>query len=244
MINFTELKRIFLFVLIGSLIISASVAIIIVLTGTMNEITAKVLWTLGTVAIHSLAILAVTWDEKHQSEWERLAFFANVLFLLIGASFITSTLAIWEIFPGETMRHLYQSYFVLGLAALHGNALHKVLKRKRYIDNIIYANYIFIGIVVIMLQPFIFTNYNRTGVLGKMFPRVLAASGIVDGTLSVLVTIFYKLYLQQHPEEKDALIITGREEKGGIIGSFVRIIAYTLLGIIILALLILILSRI
>jgi len=211
MINFTKFKKFFLFTLIGSLIISTLVAVVTVLIGEFNEVSSKVLFTLGMVIVHSLISLGFIWDNDRQNTFERLSFFINVLFLLIVISFITSILGIWKIIPAETVGDLYQTYFVLGFASLHGNMLSKVLKKENYMDMIVYANYAFIAIVVLMLMPVIFID-DASEVLGDMFFRFLGAAGIIDGTLSVLTIIFYKLYMHKHPEEQNAL--AGGMQKG------------------------------
>jgi hypothetical protein len=65
-------------------------------------------------------------------------------------------------------------------------------------DIIIYVNYISMALVVLMLQPVIYLN-DVTQVFGESFLRILAAIGIVDGTLSILTIIFYRLYMNKHP---------------------------------------------
>ena len=213
MINFAEFKKFFLFNLIGSLVISALVAVVTVLIGEFNEVSARVLFTLEMVVVHSLISLVFIWNNDHQNAFEKLPFFVNVSFLLIVVSFITSIFGIWKIIPGETVWELYQAYFVLGFASLHGNILFKALKKENYMDVIIYANYVFIVIVVLMLMPTIFID-NALKILGEMFFRFLGAAGIIDGTLTVLTFIFYKLYMHKHPEEQSALAGEIQEGEG------------------------------
>jgi hypothetical protein len=237
MINFAEFKKFFLFNLIGSLVISALVAVVTVLIGDFNEITARVLFTLGMVIIHSLISLVFIWDNDRQNTFERLAFFINVLFLLIVVSFITSIFGIWKIIPAETVWNLYQTYFVLGFASLHGDILSKALKKENYMDIIIYINYVFMAIVILMLQPVIFID-NASKVLGEMFFRILGAVGIIDGTLSVLTIIFYKLYMHKHPEEQNALATgmqSGKTQKKGLSIWVWILISYLAIQIIFLA---------
>lgn len=199
MIHFTEFKKFFFFNLIGSLVISALVAVVTVLIGEFNEITGRVLLTLLMVIVHSLISLLFIWDDERKNTFERLAFFINTLFTLIAVSFFTSIFGIWEMIPLETVWHLYQTYFVISFASLHGDILSKTLHKEKYIDIIVYVNYFFMGIVVMMLQPLIYID-NAIEILGEMFFRVLGAVGIVDGTLSILTIIFYKLYIHKHPK--------------------------------------------
>lgn len=204
MLNLTEFKKIFLFSLIGSLIISALIAVVTVLIGEFNEIFGRVLLTLLMVIMHSLVSLAFIWNDEKQNTFEKLGFFTNVLFILIVISFFTSIFGIWKIIPEEAVWRLYQTYFIIGFASLHGDILSKALHKKEYIDIIVYANYVFIAIVVLMLQPVIYIS-NATKVLGEMFFRSLAAASIIDGTLSILTIIFYKLHTHKHPEIQDSL---------------------------------------
>ena len=197
--NFARLKKLFVYGLIGSLIVSALVAVFIVLFGEFNEITNKVFLTLLMVVIHLLIGLIFVWNEQSQETFNRLKFFTNILFVLIVISFLTSIFGTWDAFPGDLVARLYQSYFVFGFASLYGNVLSKALYKEKYINMIVYANYIFLLIIVFMFMPVIFIN-NARDVLSNMFFRVFGAAGIIDGTLSILTIIFYKLYMHKHPE--------------------------------------------
>lgn len=198
MVDFAELKKFFLFNLIGSLIICALVAVITVLVGVFNEITSRVLFTLAMVVLHSLVSLAFIWDDERQKTFERLSFFINVIFVLIVLSFLTSIFGIWKIIPGDIVGHMYMTYALLAFASLHGDILSKALSKENYLDLIIYLNYVFMAIVVLMFLPIIYLT-NPSFVLGEAYFRVLGAAGIIDGTLSVLTIIFYKLYINSHP---------------------------------------------
>ncbi|MDP3881304.1 MAG: hypothetical protein Q8Q31_00300 [Nanoarchaeota archaeon] len=204
MISLAEFKKFFLFNLIGSLIICALVAVVTVLIGVFNDVTVKVLFTLLMVVIHSLVCLAFIWDNERQDTFNRLAFFINVLFFLIVLSFLTSIFGIWDIISSQLVGDLYQTYFVIGFAALHGDILSKALRKEDYLDMIVYLNYLFMAIVVLMLLPIIYLN-NATQILGEFYFRVLAAAGIIDGTLSILTIIFYKIYAHKHPKAENLL---------------------------------------
>lgn len=233
MVNFAEFKRFFLFNLIGSLVISALVAVVTVLVGEFNELSAKVLLTLGMVITHSLVSLFFIWDNDRQNTFERLSFFINVLFLFIVVSFVTSIFGIWEIIPGESVWNLYQTYFVLAFASLHADILSKALNKEHYMDVIIYVNYAFMAIVVVMLMPVIFIS-NAGEVLGEVFFRILGAAGIIDGTLSVLTIIFYKMYMNKHPEEQHALASKdGDQQKKGLSIWVWLLIAFLLIQVVI-----------
>lgn len=215
MINFSELKKFFLFALIGSLVVSALVAVVTVLIGAFNEITTKVLWTLAMVVIHSLISLSFIWDDKRQNTFERLAFFINILFILIVVSFVTSLFSIWKLISSTLVWHLYETYFVLAFASLHGDILSKALHKEKYMDIIVYVNYVFMAIVVLMMQPAIYIE-NATKVLGELYFRVMGAAGIIDGTLSILTIIFYRLYMHKHPRTDNPLQGASQVKKKGL----------------------------
>ncbi|MEX0932916.1 MAG: hypothetical protein WDZ77_02345 [Candidatus Pacearchaeota archaeon] len=234
MIEFAEFKKFFLFNLIGALVISAIVAVVTVLIGEFNETAARVLFTLLMVIVHSLIALAFIWDDTRQNTFDRLAFFTNILFLIIVVSFITSILGIWEVLPGEMVWNLYQTYFVVGFASLHSDILSKALKREKYLDMIVYLNYVFIAIVVSMLMPVIYID-NAFKVLGEVYYRFLGAAGIIDGTLSILAIIFYKLYMHKHPEEQNTLaggVQSRKTQKKGLSIWVWILIAYLLLQVV------------
>lgn len=197
--NFEKFKKLFLFILVGSLVGAASVAVITILVGGFNEIASRVLTTLLMVVIHSLFALAFIWDDEKHGRFKELTLFLNTIFFLTVLSFFTSIFGIWKVIPEEIIFNLYQTYFVIIFATLHGNILFGILKKEKYIDIIIYVNYIFIAIVALMLQWVIHIN-NATTVLGDMFFRILAAAGIIDLTLTILVVIFYKWHIHKHPE--------------------------------------------
>ena len=64
-----------------------------------------------------------------------------------------------------------------------------------------------------MLQPIVYLN-DATKVLGEFYFRVLAAMGIIDGTLSVLTIIFYKLYMNKHPKVESVLLNSSENSVG------------------------------
>jgi len=213
MIDFAEFKKFFLFNLIGALIISALVAVITVIIGEFNEVTARVLFTLLMVVMHSLISLAFIWDDEKQNTFDRLAFFINVIFIIIVLSFLVSIFGIWKIIPAEAVWNIYQTFFVIGFAALHIDILSKALNKEKFMDIIIYLNYIFIAIVVLMLLPIIYIE-NAIKTLGEIYFRFLAAAGIIDGTLSILTIIFYKLFMNKHPKVENPLHGAQEKKKG------------------------------
>ncbi len=232
MTNFASFKKFFIVSLIGSLIVSALVAVVTVLVGEFNEVTARVFATLFMVVIHSLVSLGFVWNDQRENIFERLSFFINVVFALIVVSFLTSLFGIWKVIPGDMVWHLYQTYFVIAFASLHGNILSKASGKEKYMDMVIYANYIFIILVALMLMPIIYLD-NLKEYFGEMFYRVLGAIAIINGTLSVLTAIFYRLFSNKHPEIENPLQVQIPEGKEKRLSIWVwLLLAYLVLQIV------------
>lgn len=199
--NLTNLKRLFLKSLIGCLVAAASLAVVTILMGDFNDVSAKALVTILLVAAHCLISFGFIVNNERQETFENLSFFANATFILIVLSFITSVLGVWGILPGSLVGKLYALYFVLLFATLHGEILAKTLGKQGSINNLVSANYVFMGVVVLMLLPVIFLEDSSS--LGSFYYRLLGAFGIVDATLTLIVVIMHKLYVQKHPALQD-----------------------------------------
>lgn len=206
-VSLVALKKFFIDTFIGGLIASATVAVVTVLVGSFeSDVTFKVFVTLASVMAHSLFSLLFLWDDSRHHTFYRLPFFINTIFFLVVVNFVASLFSIWEILSPDIFGRLYGTYIIFAFAALHMDMLSKALGKEAYLDNIIYANYIFIALVVAMLQPLVYI-VEPTRVLNEMYFRFLAAVSIVDGTLSVLTIIFYRLYMQKHPEIKQKELV-------------------------------------
>jgi len=204
MFDIQEVKRFCTFNFIGSLVLAALVAVIAVLVGSFTESLWRAIFTLLMVVTHSVLALGFAWNTERQDTLERFSFFGNTLFFLIIASFFLSIFGIWEVVTGEHVWNTYQLIFVLAFAALHGDILAKTLGNEKHTDIIVYVNYAFMGLVVVMLIPVIYMS-DAFRALGEFYFRALAAAGIVDGTLTILALIFHRLYLHKNPRVESAL---------------------------------------
>ena len=199
MMDFIKIKKYLIYALVGCLIASALVAVYAVLFKSFNDVTGKIFLTLLTAFIHSLVSLLFIWNDERSKNINRLTFAINTIFVIVILSFITNLFGIWDLIKGETIAKLYLTYIILFFSALHMDILSKASSKEKYIDYIVFANYIFIALVVLMLQPIIYIKNSQT-VLGEFYYRVLGATGIIDATLSILTIIFYRLYMHKHPE--------------------------------------------
>lgn len=211
--NTTDLKRLSLTIMIASLIAAAVLAVIAVLMGSFGEVFVRALCTLGLVALHSLISLGFI-DQTQKKSSSDLPIFNNTIFVIIVLSFFTSIFGVWQIIDGEIVGKLYLTYLILVFASLHGEVLAQTLGKDKTINNIVFANYIFMALVVCLLLPLIWVS--NIVDFGDFYFRLLAASGIVDATLTILAVILHRLYMQKHPEEKSEIykIVTQLDENG------------------------------
>jgi len=194
MIDFKKLRKYLTYLIIGILIVAACVSVVAVLMGAVNDAISKTYATLFWSAIHCLIALAIIWNDSIEKTYTRLPFFLNTLFLIVALSFAATVLKVWDVVTWHTLNNFYKTFATLAFASFHGEILSKVEKKKNHIDAAIYINYIFIILVFCLLQVQFYIDN-----VGDLFYRILAAGSIIDGTLSLLVIIFYRLYKYNNP---------------------------------------------
>lgn len=195
--NYTNIKDVFLKILIACLVAAAGIAVVSVLAGSFTDVLGKALTTILVVAFHSLLALAFISRSTVQG-----SFFMNSAFGLLVISFATSVLGVWGVLEGELVARLYTQYFILLFAVLHGEILAKILGKQGSIDKLVVTNFWFMAVVIAMLVPIIFLPDGM--VLDGLYYRILAAAGIIDATLTLTAIIMHRLYLQKHPELLEA----------------------------------------
>jgi hypothetical protein len=79
---------------------------------------------------------------------------------------------------------------------------------------------------------------DATKTLGIYYNRSLAAIGIIDATLTVLIVVLYKLYIQHHPEAEDMLKLfrNGKSKTSILMWVFIIFVALNILPMIIFSL--------
>lgn len=193
-------KKMAMQVMIYSLVTAAAIAVVAVLIGSLNEVLLKALWTLALVTLH--ALVSLSYAQSREKTRGALTFFNNSVFAIIILSFLTSVFGVWEVLPGDIIAKLYGTYFVLLFASLHGSLLEDSVGKESRIDTLVRVNYIFMIIVIAMLLPLIWIG---TDAFGDMYVRILAASGIIDATLTIMVAIYTRMYIQKNPEASVSL---------------------------------------
>lgn len=210
-----KLKKLSIQVMVGGLVGAAVVAVLAVLVGSFNETFAKALFTLLLVMVHSLACLAFV-EQTGKSKNSSFKLFENAVFTIIVLSFFTSIFGVWGLLSGEIVGKLYLTYFVLLFACLHGQMLVDTRGKQRSIDTLVSINYALMGLVIALIIPIIWFNPDN---FPSFYFRLLAACGIIDGTLTILAVILHRLYLQKHPEARSVIfsVATQVDSKGQLI---------------------------
>jgi len=67
-------------------------------------------------------------------------------------------------------------FFVIAFAALHSDILSKALKRENYLDLVVFLNYLFIAIVVLMFMPIIYLENVKIRGNGKIW--IISEDGV------------------------------------------------------------------
>ena len=209
-----KLKRSFFQIMIGCLLGAATIAVIAVLLGSFSDILGRALGTIAMVALHALLSFSYISEVEKRDKKDggrSIELFSNAVFTLIVVSFVTSIFAMWQLLGGELTLKLYLFYGVVLFATLHADVLYRISGFEKKIDKTVMANYLFMVAVVIMLSIVIFSG-SSADLLGEFFYRLLAATAIVDATMTITAIIMHKLYLQKHPELAPAAGETAKAE--------------------------------
>lgn len=181
-ITSSQIKKLVVNVMIGSLIGAAAIAVAAVLIGEFNDILGKALITLIVVMIHALASLGFLDSKSKKKNPGELVVFTNTIFVLIVLSFVSSIFGIWELISGTVLTKLYATYFITAFAVSHGEILYKVTGLDKKIDKIIYSNFVLMFVVFALLLPVIWAS--GAADFPDFYYRLLSAAAIIDTTLT------------------------------------------------------------
>lgn len=189
--------------MLGCLVAAAVVAVGAILLGNFDDIAWRALGTVLVAAMHIgilLVVISTTATKSSTSMIVRSSNFAiNVAVVVAILSFITSVFGIWDILDGNLAAKLYGTYGIVLFATLHSKSLIDAQVVYAKIKPFIYANYIFVGIVSLLLAGAIWSEFD---LLDGFYGRLLAASAIIDATLSIIIGVMQRLHVQKNTEIK------------------------------------------
>lgn len=190
--------------LLGCVIVAASLAILLILLGQWDETTSKAIWTVVSAAIFimiALGVVSVTANSLSERMIRSTNALLNISLVLIVLGFLTSVFGIWDVLSSEITGKLYGTYLVLLGTAIYGKVLYDLEGELPDSQKVIWANYATVGLVSFLLLGLIYSP-EPSDLLGGFYGRLLAAGSIATATLSIIVAIQQHLYYQKHPEKK------------------------------------------
>lgn len=199
-----QTRNILIKLMLGCLVVAAAVAVITILLGEFTDTTGKALGTVFAALIHigivfGLVSMTAPGNKVLQKSSDIVV---NISIGIVVLSFFTSIFGIWDILQGETLGKLYMTYVVALFAVLHTKTLLDVELIYKKVAPYVYVNYVFIVLVACMILGLVYLP-DRIDLISGFYGRALAASAIIDVTLSVVVAVMHRLYLQQHPKKQD-----------------------------------------
>ncbi len=199
-----QIRRLLIKVMLGCVVAAAAVAVIAILVGTMGEVAWRAIGTLISAMVHIVILFGViSMSAPTTPELARSSNFAiNSSMVIAILSFFTSVFGIWEVLPGDIAGKLYATYLIALVAILHSKTLMDIETLDSKNKGLVYANYAFIVLVAGMLLVLIYGE-NGGQLLSGFFGRALAASAIIDVTLSVVLAVRARLYMQKFPELRE-----------------------------------------
>lgn len=197
-----KLRSVLIKSMLGCLVVAAAVAVITILIGKFSSTTGRALGTIFVALLHIgivFGLVSMVTSKKTDVSPRSTEAVVNIAILIAVLSFFTSVLTIWQAISGDLPLQLFTTYAVALFALIHIKALIDTDVVYWKVRAYVYANYVFIGLVAALILGVVYTSDSH-GLLSGFYGRLLAASAVVDVTLSIIVAVMYRLYLQQHPE--------------------------------------------
>lgn len=196
-----QLRGLLIKMMLGCLIAAASVAVIAILIGSMTDIVWRAINTIISAMVHLgilFAIVSMT-ANGNRKMIESTNFVINSSIVIVVMSFFTSIFATWDVINLEWATKLYMTYAVILFVLLHAKTLLDVEAVYEGVKGYVRANFAVMGFVALLILGLIYAPY-ELNLLGGFYGRLLAAAAIVDVTISVVVAVLHRLYIQKHPE--------------------------------------------
>lgn len=201
------LRTLLVKILLGCLIAAAAVAVVAVLLGSMTDVVWRAVWTIAVAMLH-IAILfgIVSMTPAHETEtsYRSTNLLINTTLVIAICSFFTAVLNIWGVFDGALASKLYATYVVALVSIIHAKVLMDTASVYDKVKAYVYANYCLIILLAFLLLGVIYPD-NGFEILNGFYGRLLAATAIVNVTLTTVVAVMQHLYLQKHPELKTSV---------------------------------------
>ncbi|QQS18785.1 hypothetical protein IPL68_01810 [Candidatus Saccharibacteria bacterium] len=199
--NTQNLRSLLLKIMLGCVIAAAGVAVVAVLAGSMGDAGWRAVWTVFSAMIHTALLFGIvsTTATNNPLLVRSTNMVINTSMVVAMLSFFTSVMGIWGVMDGGLAARLYATYIVSLFLVLHGKSLMDIQVQFEKVRSYVRVNYLFMVIVACLILGVVYAP-DGSSILSGFYGRLLAASAIVDVTLSIVVIGMYRLYIQKHPE--------------------------------------------
>ncbi len=181
-----NIRRIFLYSLIASVVLSAVIGIGVVLFGDFGQTEIRVLMTTLTVTMTS--ILGLACGAYFETGRGRVLPLAGIIFSLAAA--VMSFLIIWDVLDdSETFIKSFVSVTLLAAASSHLSLLLLARLDRRFAWSRV-ASFICVGLLTAVL---LFITWLQDPVSDETTARILGVLSILVASLTVMTPVFHKL---------------------------------------------------
>ena len=197
-----DLRRLFLYLLIGSVAVSALIGIVVVLLGSFGTFEVRVLMTTLTVTVTS--ILGLACGAYYETGRGRMLPLAGIVLTVIAA--MMALLIIWDVLDDSQIFIKSSITVLVGAVACSHLSLLSIARLDRRFSWVRVAAYALITTLAGVLVLIIWTEPDS---YGDLIARVLGVLSILVGAVTVITPVFHKLshVRDEHgPEAIDAEI--------------------------------------
>lgn len=198
-----EFRGLLIKLLLGSLVMAAGVAVIAILIGSMTDVVWRSISTILVAIFHILivfGIVSMPVTEQNEAARRSSNLLMNATVTLVVLSFFTAIFHIWEVFTSDISIKLYMTYVVVFAGLVHAKVLMDAEAIYTKLRPYVYANYAFVALVTILILGVIYAGESAFDLLDSFYGRLLAASAVVDVTISMVIAVLQKLHAQKNPQ--------------------------------------------
>ena len=179
-------KKIFLQTLIGSLCVSALIAIFIFLLGSFGEIEVRILLTTLTIGCYSLTgLCCAALGEKRPS-----SVLAPTGMLVSVIGFLVNTVTIWEIADIDDTWQTVVILHILAVALAHAALMLHIQPRANHVRSSLAGTLVMIGIVAGMLIALVLAEGD---INSEFYFRLIGVFAILDVLGTIVTPILHKM---------------------------------------------------
>lgn len=197
--NYKKVRGVLIKILLATLVATASVAVVMILVGSITDIMSRVIWTLIAAIFYVVILLSIISTVTHIGIGPRsrsALFVVNGVLAITCASYVTTILSIWGVITDDMPTKIHLAYLVFLVGILYAKPLIDTEETHTSLRNYIKANYAFIALSSILTAIAILAP-DEWNLWDSLLGRSVAATVVINVTLSIIVTVLYHLDIQE-----------------------------------------------